>query len=56
MARVFTALVSTVLLVATSCGGTKDGGKLRWERDPAKASTLAHSLGRPMLLYFTSDG
>ena len=56
MARVWTILVSAVFLVAASCGGTKDGGKLRWERDPAKGSALAHALGRPMLLYFTSDG
>lgn len=55
MPRVWTILVSALLLTFVGCS-TKDGGKLHWERDPDKGIERAQATGRPMLLYFTSDG
>jgi len=54
--RGWTGLAFALLVGGAGCGGTKDGGDLRWERDPAKAFELAHFVGKPMALYFTSDG
>jgi hypothetical protein len=57
MARWAAGLGAAALLVSTlACGGVSDGGKLRWERDPAKGLELAHFVGKPVVLYFTSDG
>jgi hypothetical protein len=56
MPRAWTILASALFFAFAGCGGTKDGGDLRWERDPAKGIALAHSVGKPMMLYFTSDG
>jgi len=55
MSRGWTILASTMLLCFVACT-TKDGGKLRWEHDPAKGIERAQMSGRPMVLYFTSDG
>ena len=55
MSRAWTILVTALLLCLVACT-TKDGGKLRWEKDPAKGIERAQMSGRPMLLYFTSDG
>ena len=56
MPRAWTILATSLFLGLAGCGKTKDGGDLRWERDPTKGMELAHSVGKPMLLYFTSDG
>jgi len=56
MVRATMAFAFALLLGAAGCGKTKDGGDLRWERDPAKGLELAHFVGKPLLLYFTSDG
>ena len=55
MARSWTALALGFALLA-GCGGTKDGGDLKWQKDPDKAMELAHFTGKPMLIYFTSHG
>jgi hypothetical protein len=55
MFRAWTILASALLLTFVGCS-TKDGGKLHWERDPEKGIERAQMTGRPMLLYFTSDG
>jgi hypothetical protein len=55
MWRVWTILASALLLGFVACT-TKDGGKLRWERDPDKGIERAQMSGRPIMLYFTSDG
>ena len=53
--RILAPLAALALLVA-GCGKTRDGGDLKWEHDPAKGIELASTLGKPMVLYFTSDG
>jgi hypothetical protein len=41
---------------AACSGGGGDGGILKWQHDPKKAFEQAHFTGKPMLVYFTSDG
>jgi len=56
IASAFRWLAPSLLLLAVSCGGTADGGELRWQKDPNKGFELARFTGKPMLLYFTSPG
>ena len=42
--------------VGCSGGGGGDGGDLNWQKDPKKGFELARFTGKPMLVYFTSDG
>jgi hypothetical protein len=47
------------LLGLASAASAQDGGKLPWRgknEDPKLAMTEAHQQGRPMMLFFTSDG
>jgi hypothetical protein len=55
MSRLWILLSSALLLAFVACT-TKDGGNLRWEKDPAKGIERAQMSGRPMMIYFTSDG
>jgi hypothetical protein len=55
MTRIVLALL-VGLAAACSGSGTADGGKLAWQKDPKKGMELARLTGKPMLLYFTSDG
>jgi hypothetical protein len=54
MARIV-VMLGLALVVACS-GGSSGGGKLKWQRDPNKAMEHARFTGKPMLIYFTSDG
>ena len=56
MVRACLVLAFTVLVGLAGCGPTQDGGELRWQREPAKGFELAHFIGKPMMIYFTSDG
>ncbi len=59
MSRILLALASIALAgsgAACSGGGGGDGGNLKWQKDPKKGFELASSTGKPMLVYFTSDG
>jgi hypothetical protein len=58
MSRLALVLGSVVALsfAGAGCSGAADGGILKWQKDPKKAFELAHFTGKPMLLYFTSDG
>ena len=59
MPRSLLAIASATFLwlgAACSGGGGGDGGDLKWQRDPGKGYELARSTGKPMLVYFTSDG
>ena len=44
-----------VALFATSAVAS-DGGKVPWNHDPAAAFKEAKKSGKPMMLFFTSDG
>ena len=54
MAR-FVVMLGLALVVGCG-GGASDGGKLKWQHDPKKAMDHARFTGKPMLIYFTSDG
>ena len=59
MTRLVLALASIALVAsgaACAGGGGGDGGALKWQKDPKKGYELASSTGKPMLVYFTSDG
>jgi type IV secretory pathway TrbD component len=55
------AMVKTMLALATTlflAGAlhAQDGGKIPWNHDVAAAMKEARKSGKPMLMFFTSDG
>jgi len=56
MAGMRVALAVAFGIGIAGCSGAADGGGLKWQKEPQKAFELASFTGRPMVLYFTSDG
>ncbi len=54
MVKAMLALVAGVLFAGEALAG--GGGKVPWIKDPEAAMKAAKSSGKPMMLYFTSDG
>lgn len=58
--RAALAALAVALVAATPARGqtprANQGGKVRWERDAARALAEAARTGRPAILYFTHDG
>lgn len=50
--------VLALLLALASAAAAQDGGKLDWKgkSNPQQAILDAKALGKPMMLFFTSDG
>ena len=49
-------MLAGLVAAAIGCGEVADGGALHWQRDPKKGMEHARFVGKPMVLYFTSDG
>jgi hypothetical protein len=49
-------LTAVAALVACGPAVADEGGKLPWKKDPAAAIKEAAKDGKPMMLYFTSEG
>jgi hypothetical protein len=53
MSRPALALAAAVL---ASTASAQDGGKIPWNKDPQAALKEAKKTGRPMMMFFTSEG
>lgn len=54
MAKVVAVSVLVLLAMGTAMAG--DGGKVPWKKDVPGALAEAKQSGKPMMLYFTSEG
>lgn len=45
-----------ILLIAALIAPLQDGGKLPWNKDPKTAMAAAKKAGKPMMIFFTSEG
>jgi hypothetical protein len=54
MVKTMLALATTLLLAGTL--EAQDGGKIPWNHDVKAAMKEARKSGKPMLMFFTSDG
>ena len=54
MVKSMVALATTLVLAGAA--QAQDGGKIPWNHDTAAALKEARKSGKPMLMFFTSDG
>ena len=54
MVKTLLALAATALFASDALA--QDGGKIPWNKDPAAAMKAAKTSGKPMMMFFTSDG
>jgi hypothetical protein len=52
--RTIVALAAVLGLTAPALG--QDGGKIPWNKDPQAAIAQAKKTGKPMMMFFTSEG